>query len=167
MIKFRILALLSILPSVVLGSSARSEEPALGTPASSEREQLLALHQEVLEAHLDSDIDRLMEAEAEESVVANRGEIGLPSPDERRSRLGPYLAATNFTVYRDMVPPVVRVSEDGTLGWVIAQVEAVGTQRSASGEPGDIRFQSAWIELYAKHGGVWKRVGNVSNFAAR
>jgi hypothetical protein len=57
----------------------------------------------------------------------------------------------------------VTVSRDGTLGWVVVQVEAKGVQQTAGGtEP--IGFVCAWIELYEKRDGRWYRVGNVSNF---
>lgn len=60
-----------------------------------------------------------------------------------------------------MVAPVVHVSADGTAGWVIAQIKANGTE---VGGTRTLQFQSAWIELYEKRDGKWRRVGNVSNF---
>jgi hypothetical protein len=62
------------------------------------------------------------------------------------------------------VEPVVTVSADGTLGWVVVQVQARGVQTSKPGETQPLQFVSAWIELYAKREGRWYRVGNVSNF---
>jgi hypothetical protein len=46
---------------------------------------------------------------------------------------------------------------------VICQVEAAGTQK-VEGKEVPISFVSAWIELYEKREGNWRRVGNVSNF---
>lgn len=100
-------------------------------------------------------------------MVASRGEVVRPTLDERRELLGPYLDATECESYRDMVSPMVKVSEDGSLGWVIAQVAAAGTQTTGSGERRPLEFQSAWIELYEKRAGEWLRIGNVSNFAPR
>ena len=66
-----------------------------------------------------------------------------------------------LTEYVDVVPPVAHISADATTGWVIAQVRA----RGAEGSTGrSLQFESAWIELYEKRGGRWRRVGNVSNF---
>ena len=81
-----------------------------------------------------------------------------------RAHLGPYLAATTFHEYRDLIEPVVAVSEDATLGWVIAQVYARGIQRQEDGTREPLEFTCAWIELYARREGRWLRVGNVSNF---
>ena len=74
-------------------------------------------------------------------------------------------------MYRDLIDPIVRVSKDGTSGWLIAQVEIMGT-RAAGGEKANgerTRFHSvwAWIELYEKRDGRWYRVGEVSNVRPR
>ena len=132
--------------------------------APSDTEQLLALHEEVLRAHRESNIDALLAAEEDDYVVANRGEITRPDRKARREGLGPYLRQTRFSRYVDKVPPIVKVSSDGSLGWVIVQVEARGEQTTPTGTVKPLEFVSAWIELYEKRNGRWVRVGNVSNF---
>jgi hypothetical protein len=125
---------------------------------------LRALHEKVIRAHRQSDVELLLEDEAADYVVANRGEVTRPTLDERRERLGSYFRSTTFQEYRDVVDPVVRVSSDGTLGWVIVQVQASGLQTTPGGQKEPLEFVSAWIELYEKRDGRWCRVGNVSNF---
>ena len=138
------------------------------TPASRERPddeaQLRALHEKVLRAHRERDIEMLLEDGAAEGIVANRGVVNRTRPDDIRERLGPYLATTRFDEYRDLIEPIVSVSEDGTLGWVIAQVYARGRQATAGGKSEPLEFTCAWIELYERRGDRWLRVGNVSNF---
>lgn len=131
---------------------------------SGDRARLLELHAEAMEAHRAGDVELLLRAEPDDYVVASRGKISRPTVEERRAALGPYLRATRFTEYVDVVPPVVEVSQDGTLGWVIAQVRARGEQAGAGGAREPVEFESAWIELYEKRGDRWYRVGNVSNF---
>ena len=128
----------------------------------SDRARLLALHEEAMEAHRKSDVELLLQADVEDAVVASRGEISHPTLEQRRQMLGSYLQRVRFAEYVDVVAPVVHVSADGTTGWVIAQVRAKGTEVSGAGR--SIQFESAWIELYEKRGGDWRRVGNVSNF---
>lgn len=139
---------------------------ATAGPASrkSDAEELLTLHADALRAHLESDVELLFEDEADDHVVANRGEISTPTTAERREFLGPYLKQTRFSIYRDRVPPIVKVSADGSLGWVIAQVEARGEYTAENGNVQPLEFVSAWIELYEKRDGRWLRVGNVSSF---
>lgn len=132
--------------------------------STSSSNQLLTLHQTALEAHLKSDVELLLKDEADDYVLANRGTIAHPTKEERRQRLGSYLKATNFREYRDEVPPIVNLSQDETLGWVIVQVYAQGEQTTSDGQVKPIQFVSAWIELYEKRDGRWLRTGNVSNF---
>lgn len=149
----------------VLAVAAGSGELALQhRVASSDTKQLLALHEEVLRAHRESNVELLLAAEEDDYVVANRGEISRPDRKARREGLGPYLRQTRFSQYVDKVPPIVKVSSDGSLGWVIVQVEARGEQTTSAGGVKPLEFVSAWIELYEKRNGRWFRVGNVSNF---
>lgn len=146
----------SLMAALALGAS-----PAW---ALDDAERLRALHAKVLRAHLESDVALLLEDEAAEYVVAGRGQITTPSLVERRARLAPYLERTAFHSYRDLVPPLVTLSADGTLGWVVVQVEARGVQKTHGAAAQPVEFVSAWIELYRKQDGRWYRVGNVSNF---
>jgi hypothetical protein len=134
-----------------------------GTPLAADVVTLKVLHEKVMSAHRASDVEKLLADEAEDYVVAGRGAIARPTLDDRRARLGSYLSSTRFESYRDLVEPVVQVSRDGTLGWVIVQVEGKGEQ-TVDGHKKPLEFVSAWIELYEKRGGRWYRVGNVSNF---
>jgi hypothetical protein len=135
----------------------------LAAPATAVAE-IRALHEKVLRAHRESDVEVLLEDESVDYVVASRGEITRPTIQQRRERLGAYLKASAFSEYRDLVEPTVSVSTDSTLGWVVVQVAARGRQKGASGEEVPIAFTSAWIELYEKRAGRWLRTGNVSNF---
>lgn len=130
----------------------------------SDLDRLRALHEKVIRAHRQSNVELILEDEAPDYVVANRGEVTRPTLEERRQRLGAYLRSTAFQEYRDLNEPVVTISSDGTLGWVIVQVQASGIQTTELGEKEPVEFVSAWIELYEKRDGRWLRVGNVSNF---
>src|SRR3712207_8455457 len=52
-----------------------------------------------------SDIELLLRDEEDEYVIASNGAISRPTREQRRAGLGPYLQATRFRVYRDLVPP--------------------------------------------------------------
>jgi hypothetical protein len=138
--------------------------PAAPALAASPIDELRALHEKVMRAHRTSDIELLLEDEAPDYVVANRGEISRPTIEQRRERLGGYLKSSSFLEYKDLVEPIVSVSTDSTLGWVVVQVGAKGTQQNGKGKRVPIEFVSAWIELYERRDGRWWRTGNVSNF---
>ena len=130
----------------------------------SAEDELIKMHQDLLQFHLKGDVESWLATESDLYVVANRGEVTHPSKKDREARIGPYLKRTKFKEYRDLIAPVVRVSKDGSLAWLIAQVFASGVQNTDAGKQEPIEFTSAWIELFEKKDGLWIRIGNVSNF---
>jgi hypothetical protein len=126
--------------------------------------RLLELHGELLLAYRAADVDLLLRADSPDYVQISRGQITSPPTAERAARMGPYFERTRFHEFRDLAAPIVKVSSEGTLGWVIAQVHAAGVM-STDEEPGEqlVEFTSAWVELYEKRSGNWVRVGNASS----
>ena len=153
--RFRIPACAAVVPATLFAHLAG---------AGADVERLRMLHGKAIRAHQQSNIELLLEDDAEDYVVANRGEVTRPTRAERRAWLGPYLQGTKFQEYRDKAEPIVTVSADGTLGWVVVQVYARGVQTAPGKHEETVEFTSAWIELYQKRDGRWYRVGNVSNF---
>ena len=139
--------------------------PALpAEPPAGDVEMLRALHEKTMRAHKESDAALLVADQAADMIIVNRGAVTRPSLEERRASFGSYLGRTVFSEYRDLVEPVVKVSNDGSLGWVIVQVAARGVQTAEDGTKKPIEFVSAWVELYEKRDRRWYGVGNVSNF---
>jgi len=138
--------------------------PGVTHAATADIDTLRALHARVIQAHLERNPNLIVRDETADYLVANRGVITRPSLQDRRDRFTAYFASTRFASYVDLVEPVVEVSADGTLGWVVVQVEAKGVQTGDDGKEASVAFVSAWIELYQKRDGRWFRTGNVSNF---
>jgi ketosteroid isomerase-like protein len=148
---------------LVAGFPARAAEST--RPMSTDERNILALHEAGLKAHMDGDIDALLANQADDFLLVNRGEVSTPSKQDRRDFLGPYLASTKFEFYRNKVPPLVKVSRDGTLGWVAAQIEARGESMGSNGQARTIEAVFAWIELYERRGEEWVSIGNATSFA--
>ena len=134
-----------------------------GPSAEQAETELLALHEEILEAHRRGAVEPWLTIESEQYVSANSGTVTFPTKEERRAMREPYLASTSFRTYRDLRSPVIRVSDDGSLGWLIAEVEVQGTQIGEEGVETPVDAVWAWIELYQRDGEDWRLVGNVSN----
>lgn len=137
-------------------------------PNHSDREALLAIHEQILEAHRKRDVALMMSVEGAETVlVASRGNIHRVTKAESEQRWQTYFSEVTFSTYRDLQPPIVTISKDGTLGWLMAQVEIVGERKRPDGLSDPIKDVWAWIELYEKRNGRWVGVGNVSNVRLR
>lgn len=137
--------------------------PLPAQDATRDAAELRRLHQELLEAHRTGDVDRWMAVEAADYVSVNGGRITFPEASERRAGRAAYLASAEFEVYRDLREPLVRVSDDGSLGWLVAEVEVRGTTTSDTGQVEAFHDIWAWIEMYARVDGRWRLVGNASN----
>lgn len=133
------------------------------SPQQGDKAILLEMHQAVLAAHLAKDAAAWTALEADTTISANNGEVTFPGRSARQQSRQRYLERTNFDSYQDVKPPVVELSEDGTLGWVIAEVEVVGWTARMDGTIEDVSNTWAWLELYKKGENGWKMVGNVSN----
>ena len=125
--------------------------------------KILAQHKRIIDAHMMRDVEGMLEGAADDYVLVNRGEVSYPTVDERRQRFSHYFKVTVFSDYKDLIPPIIHISDDGTAAWLIAQVEVSGKQESPGGDQ-PLYFVSAWIELYEKRDGEWVQTGNVSNF---
>ncbi len=147
------LALLLVLPASAYDAHDKAED----------EKRLVDMHKKVLQYHIENNLEAWMRDESESYTIANRGQIDHPTIAQRKARLAPYLNSTTFSEYRDLVDPIVKVSNDGSLGWVICQVKVVGESAMEGGAKAPFESVWAWIELYEKQKGEWKRIGNVSN----
>lgn len=151
-----------ILPALVSVALVAGTEGAPGTLVrEAAASQILALHREMLDARRAGDVDRLLARDAADYVVVRGADVSYPTPDERRARAEADTKSMRFESYADAVEPVVEVSADGTLGWVITRVRAEGVHYTENGPSERVALDLAWIELYEKREQRWYRVGTV------
>lgn len=140
--------------------------PALGQPAdlTSEQRALLAVHEAFKAAHLRSDPDAVLQRLSADYVRVARGEVSHPSSRDLAAEMRAYLGSVRFSEYRDLQPPIVKVSADGTLGWIVVRLRARGVRALPDGGTRPVDFVCAWVALYEKRGGEWVAVGDASTF---
>lgn len=154
----KILLLICVLTASQLGIGCR-------TPVDLDagRRALLDHHEASLQAHRENTPEWFIQDRAEDYVSVNRGEILRPSDEETLEQFRDYLGRTRFTEYRDLALPVVRISSDGTMGWIAVQVKVKGVQTQDDGTETEINAIWAWLSTYEKRGGKWIHTGNASN----
>lgn len=133
---------------------------AVGAPDIDEL-QILRLHRDLLVAHCNGDAGKMAELTTPESVVASRGEVYRVSRESTRERFLKLFERLDYQQYHDIIPPIIEVSDDGSLGWIAVNVRAEGTE-TESGAAFDAQW--AWIMLAKKLDGVWLNAGNASNW---
>jgi hypothetical protein len=147
----------------VLGGFAVAILLIPGKTKGSDAEELVKIHNAIIEAHKAGDVESWISHEPDELIMVSRGEVSYREKGERVKRIEDYLGRTEFYEYRDLIDPIVRVSSDGTLGWLIAQVKISGVRTNDDGSKTPIESIWAWVELYEKTDGRWIQIGNVSN----
>lgn len=125
---------------------------------------LLRLHESDREAHLKTDVDLLQRASPDEFVAVSDGKIHRTTRAKERQSFTEYFRGATYHEYADLEPPIVRVSNDGSMAWMITRFRVRRTQKAAAGREQEERFVYAGIMTYEKRDGRWMRVANVSTF---
>lgn len=130
-----------------------------------DEQQLLRLHRGGMDDHFFERITELQRTRDTTFYIVNRGSVDIINAHQFDDGMAQIMSSRDHTRYDDIIRPIVKISKDGTLGWVIVQVGVEGSRLNEDGGPGSpFNFVSAWIELYEKKDGNWKMIGNVSNF---
>jgi ketosteroid isomerase-like protein len=126
------------------------------------RQEILALHESFIQAHLDKDAAFLAAPTADDYLSVTRGEVIPMTAAEVEAMLAPYLAETEFSHYEDVADPIIGVSDDGSMAWSIVQVRVAGTRTGKDNVSSSYDTRWAWLTLYRRDGDGWKRIADVS-----
>ncbi len=126
--------------------------------------ELLHLHKTLIDAHQNRDIDFFTLDLADDYWQVSNGDINYPEKSEIRDRFTSYLINTTFTEYRDIEEPIIKISADGSMAWIIVKVKIAGTRTMEDDTERKLDFTCAWITLYNRENDRWIRQGEVSTF---
>lgn len=130
-----------------------------------EEQKLLNHHRIIMDGHYFGQTNEMKKQQSETMIMVSEGEIYHIPGNQPDAMIDRIMSNRDYTTYDDLVRPIVQISGDGQLGWVIAQVSAKGIRFDEDGNPkGPLEFVCTWIELYEKVDGQWRMKGNVSNF---
>ena len=157
-LSFSIVALLFVSacqPGGTVDSAAREAE----------LESLRAILESDRQAHLETDARRLVSNLADTLIDVSRGEIMPESRADVEESFASYLEGAEYYAWDDLVPPIIRMSDDLSMAWVARKVRV---ERDAPDGQGGMRrtaFVSAWLATYEKRAGAWKMTAVASTFA--
>ncbi|HTS07738.1 MAG TPA: hypothetical protein VMP68_19340 [Candidatus Eisenbacteria bacterium] len=158
---FLAVAIIASPPLALLKPSA--EPSAVQKQAESE---LLTLHKEERQAHFDHNITFLVSHVAPHMLDVRDGRVNRVSPDSVRDKFLQYFKNSRFSAWDDVDPPVVHVSVDGTVAWMILHVRIAYTTTDASGKTTNEDTEGAWMSSYEKQNGTWIMTAVTSTFSA-
>jgi len=117
--------------------------------------ELLVLHQADRRAHFAHDIDALLGPGAGTVIDVRDGKVTAVTPAEKRAKFAEYFRHADFTAWDDVAPPIVRVSRDGSMGWMVVRVHIAYTDHDGAGKTTAHDETMAWLAAYEKRDGKW------------
>jgi hypothetical protein len=129
------------------------------------RTELSRLHAADREAHFKTDVALLLDPSVEQMISVSDGEIRLVGKADRSRTLAEYFRNARYSAWDDLEAPIIHVSKDASMGWIITRLKVQRTQPDSSGSEHEQQFVYAGIMTYEKVDGRWMKVANVSTFA--
>ena len=157
MSRFAILLLSIILVPVNAGAQNKVD-------LADEVEQLLRIHQSDRRAHFETSAQRIMEHASDEFISVSNGSVQRTTRAENLKFFEQYFKGAKYYEWDDLEPPIVRVSNDANMAWMIVRTRVRRVQTQSDGKAAERTFVYAGIMAYEKKDGRWLRVANVSTF---
>ena len=129
-----------------------------------EKAELLRLHKSDREAHFKTDVEALLANSPDEFISVSRGKISRSSKADARKMFTGYFRDAKYYEWDDLEKPIIRISNDASMAWMITRTNVRRVQKSADGAEKEEKFVYAGIMTYEKRDGRWVRVANVSTF---
>jgi ketosteroid isomerase-like protein len=151
----------NILAFALLAGCSGAEEPG----GSQNRAALEAILEAQRSAHLELDADRLVEQIADELVSIDSGVITVQTRAEVREMFASYFEGATYFAWEDLEPPLMKISADGSLAWVVRRVGVDREEPDGSGGHRRRQFVSAYTSTFEKSDGEWRMTTVTSTFA--
>ena len=135
---------------LLLLSQACQHKPDL----EAEKKAILALHETQRSAHMKKDVALLLGDSLTDYIEINRGVIKRPTYAESARRFQSYFDAVDFVQWDDVNPPVISVSEDGSMATSV--VDKIVITRSKTEEQRLDTTYFAWLAVFKKTNGKWQ-----------
>jgi len=117
------------------------------------------LHRQLLAAHCLGDAELLANLSAEQVISASNGDLRRMPNHAISERFTALFERLNYSAYHDIEMPVVEIANSADLGWIGANVRAIGSDKTTGAL---FDSQWAWLMTVRKVDGVWLHTGNAS-----
>lgn len=125
-------------------------------PAGVDVALLRHLHDQQQTAHLTHDAGLFTSVFHDPISQASRGEVSRASRAESRQRSQAYFDQVEFVAWEDVAPPVIRVSQDGTMASNMVHKRIHLAAEGADGQRQEQETTFAWLESWEKVAGEWR-----------
>ena len=126
--------------------------------------ELLNIHARDREAHFRTDVQSAVSFFDDSYIYVRDGEIHHLPPAQLAPMYSDYFKGAVFHEWDDLEPPIIHISGDGGMAWVIEHFR-IRLTRQEDGQPVEQTSEYAGMTVYEKMAGKWMRVANASTFA--
>jgi hypothetical protein len=127
-----------------------------------EKAELLEIHKADRRAHFSTDVELLLSRSSDEFITVSDGKIHRVKRAESKAMFDDYFRDATYHEWDDLEPPILRVSNDASMAWMIVRTKVRRTQKNSTGQDKEESFVYAGIMTYEKRNGKWRRVANVT-----
>ena len=136
---------------------------AMSSPLQSEdANELLRGHYAARAAHFNHDAKAIYADFADDFVSVDAGQVKMPDRDAGMKRMQAYFDASTFLEWDDITPPIIRISDDATMAYVINHKKVRLLAKDKAGKMQEDIEVFAWVAIYKKVDGRWKLASVVS-----
>jgi hypothetical protein len=127
-----------------------------------EEKNLLEIHNKTRQAHLELNAELMVSNFADQVFRVASGAISQSSKEEYRQNYMEYFSSSTYHEMDDLEPPVIRISKDASMAWMIVRTQVRFTYQDETGKEAEQAFIYAGIVTYEKQDGEWLRTANVA-----
>jgi len=146
-------------------TATADEKPRPVVHPEEQKKELLELHRKDRRAHFENNAQLALSDQVDHGFISVRnGAITRRKKSDFQKSLEGYFKNAKYYEWDDLEPPIIRISDDGSMAWMIVRVRVRRTQPNPSGKDVEERFIYAGITTYEKRDGKWLKAANVSTF---
>lgn len=133
-----------------------------GVDLEREKAELLEIHKGDRRAHFSTDVELLLSRSSDDFITVSEGKVYRVKRAESKAMFDEYFRDATYHEWDDLEPPIVRVSNDASMAWMIVRTKVRRTQKTSTGQEKEESFVYAGIMTYERRDGKWRRVANVT-----
>lgn len=127
---------------------------AFAADPAADRDALLRLHSQDRMGHLNSDADLITAGLAASVQEVVGGHVRSMTRDQARQQFSQYLKTVKYTAWDDASDPVIKISPDGQMAWMIVETKVEVAPLDHPDQKRD--FMNSAIETYEKGPNGWQ-----------
>ena len=129
-----------------------------------EKARLLHLYKSALQAHFENDARTFLAEYASQWYEVRNAGVRLRTKEEAFPSVEQYFKRTHFFDISEVAAPVIHISTDASMAWVIGEIRVRASQEVPGEQERDFSFRCAWVSIYEKQEGQWVQVVDAPSF---